>query len=106
VRVTPYPIEAPLDQLLASQLASAEGRLRMRAIEGYALRTIDGVAGVLTVGTEREGTLGEIVWSGITGEDGARRSIDVLAGAFDGGFDRLAPALAAIVESMRFAPHG
>jgi hypothetical protein len=103
VRVTPYPIEGPPDQLLAANVAAAEGRLRMKAIEGYAVRTIDGVPGVLTIGTEREGTLGEIVWSGITGEDGARRSIDVLAGAFDGTFDRLEPVLGAMFASMRLA---
>jgi len=90
----------PAQNLVAADAQNASEKLRNGIIEGYAIRSIGGVNGVLTISSVGDRLVAS--WNSIVPAGGEQKSVDISLGAPSREFSDLEPIFNAIFDSIRF----
>lgn len=90
----------PAQNLVAAEAQTASEKLRNGIIEGYAIRSVGGVNGVLTISSVGDRLVA--TWNSIVPAGGEQKSVDISLGAPSREFSELEPTFSAIFDSIRF----
>jgi hypothetical protein len=101
-RASPMPAGPSIDDFLQADLVRAQESLAARRIDGYAVRRIGPIGGMLTLERRSGGTTWLASWTGYQPAELGSLSVTLLAGATAADFARDEALLGAVVDSIRF----
>jgi hypothetical protein len=101
LRVSAAPAIMAVESMRAALEAKARDDLTAGYIEGYELRKLGGLEGVLTIQQRRDGAFRFVVWQGYVGPPEKSREVTFVISPPPGRFDGSEPVLAAILDSVR-----
>ena len=95
------PAIMPVESMRAALAAKARDDVNGGYIEGYELRKLGGVPGVLTIQQRRDGAFRFVVWEGYVGRPQENRDVTLVLTPGPGRFEGTQAVLGAILDSVR-----